>query len=69
MSNFQIAVQMCQIKNWQMKWCQSNFVMVIFSLQKSPKQWHFIWLLQKIQNYFDFTILMIKRYTEIQFNG
>ena len=68
MSNLQIAVQMCQIYKLpnemvSIQLCHGDFlttkILKIMALH----------LAAKIQNYFDFTILMIKRYTEIQLNG
>jgi hypothetical protein len=67
MSNFQIAIQMCQIYKLPNEMVSVQLCHGDFLTTKIPKIMALH--LAAIQNNFDFTVLMIKRYTEIQFNG
>ncbi len=62
MSNLQIAIQMCQIYKLPNEMVSVQLCHGDFLTTKIPK-------IMALQNNFDFTVLMIKRYTDIQFNG
>ena len=65
MSNLQIAIQMCQIYKLPNEMVSVQLCHGDFLTTKIPKIMALH--LAAFQNNFDFTVLMIKRYTEIQF--